>query len=129
MQSISVEIFTVLCVKFHKQVAGRHLLLQLICCLCSTATSHQGVTNTLRTSLPYSFFRYSKSEAVFFDSFSAWKGQRDGDSCNDAVARSIVGKQLPSGTLDEEKPIFLQNSYNDSFSFSNRIISLSFGHS
>ena len=32
------------------------------------------------------------------------------ESCNDAVARSIVGKQLPPGTLDEEKPLFLQNS-------------------
>ena len=115
VQSTSGEILTVPCVKFHKQVGGRHcyynrrkqarlikqyslacfrllfklslirssttrgsgtsilsrwslqkllLLLQLVCCLCSTPTSHQRVTNTLRTSLPYSFFCSSGSEEV-----------------------------------------------------------------
>ena len=57
---------------------------------------------------------YRSSRGGFFDiNFSAWKGQRDGESCNDAVARSVVGKQLPPGTLDEGNPLFLQNSYNE----------------
>ena len=45
--------------------------------------------------------------------FSAWKGYRDGESCNNAVARSFVGKLLPTCTLDEDKPVFLLNSQNE----------------
>ena len=108
-ESISVEIFTVQCVKSHRHVGGRQLL-QLVCWLCSTPTSHQPVSNTLRTSFPYSFFSLQQIRGGFFDNFSEWKGHQDGESGNDAVARSIVGKQLPPGTLDEERPLFLQNS-------------------
>ena len=33
----------------------------------------------------------------------------------DVVDRSFVGKQLPPGTLDEDKPLFLLNSQNKQF--------------
>ena len=42
--------------------------------------------------------------------FSAWKGHRNGESCNDAVSRSFVGKLLPPCTLDEDKPLSNLNS-------------------
>ena len=58
------------------------------------------------------FFRSSRSEAVYSITFGMERAARWRILYN-AVARSIVGKQLPPGTLDEEKPLFFQNSSND----------------
>ena len=63
-------------------------------CLCSTLTSHQRVTNTLnhcRTA----FFRSTKSVAVSSIIFRHGKAiEIIGESCNDAVARSIENSFL-----------------------------------
>ena len=66
------------------------LLLQMVCCLCSTPTSHQRVTNTLRTSLPYSFFCSSRSEAAESSIFGMKRPEKGIEMANSdhAVARS-----------------------------------------
>ena len=84
-------------------------------CLCSTPTSHQRapacnkyIANIIAVQLSFVLENQRRVSSIIF---RHGKGiEIIGESCNDAVARSIVRKQLPPGTLDEEKPLFLQNS-------------------
>ena len=76
VQSISVEIFTVLCVKFHKQAAGRHCYYNWF---VASAVLQQAISvlqirceHHCRTA----FFHSSRSEAVSSIIFRHGKGSK-----------------------------------------------------
>ena len=99
--------------KFHKQVGGRHLL-QLVFLPLQYSNKppacNKYIANIIAAQLSFVLANQRRVSSIIF---RHEKGiEIIGESCNDAVARSIVGKQLPPGTLEEEKPRFLQNSQN-----------------
>ena len=99
--------------KFHKQVGGRNLLqLAFLPLLYSNRppACNKYIANIIAAQLSFVLANQRRVSSIIF---RHGKGiEIIGESCNDAVARSIVGKQLPPGTLEEEKPLFLQNSQN-----------------
>ena len=99
--------------KFHKQVGGRHLL-QLVFLPLQYSNKppacNKYIVNIIVVQLSFVLANQRRVSSIIF---RHGKGiEIIGESCNDAVARSIVRKQLPPGTLDEEKPLFLQNLQN-----------------
>ena len=99
--------------KFHKQVGGRHLL-QLVFLPLQYSNKppacNKYIANIIAAQLSFVLANQRRVSSIIF---RHGKGiEIIGESCNDAVARLIVRKQLPPGTLDEEKPLFLQNSQN-----------------
>ena len=96
---------------FTNRVGGRHLL-QLVFLPLQYSNKppacNKYIANIIAVQLSFVLANQRQVSSIIF---RHGKGiEIIGESCNDAVARSIVRTQLPPGTLDEEKPLFLQNS-------------------